>query len=135
MALRIIISDDDPVILFLHSRLVAESGLDTSPLQFADGSETLSYLENNSDKGNTYFLLLDINMPGMSGWDLLDQINRRGLDGIKVAIVSSSVNREDHKRAAGYPQVVGYLEKPVKAASLQKILEFTGPKVSDGKIE
>jgi CheY-like chemotaxis protein len=123
MSLKIIICDDDPVVLFLHKRLVTNNGWDSDPLLFPNAAQTLSYLLENMQDGNGYLLLLDINMPVMSGWELLDQINTQALEGIHAVVISSSVNSADHKKAGLYPQVVAYLEKPITAVKLQELVQ------------
>ena len=123
MNLKVIIVDDDPVILFLHKRLVTDNGWDNSPILFPNGSQTLAYLRDKRNNGVTYFLLLDINMSEISGWELLDQINAHRLEGIYVVIISSSVNSADRKRADLYDQVIAYLEKPITALELQELME------------
>jgi CheY-like chemotaxis protein len=67
-----------------------------------------------------YLLLLDINMPVMSGWDFLDAIRLRSYaDQVYAVIVSSSIDTGNHKKAEQYKQVIGYLEKPINVRMLQ----------------
>ena len=114
MSLTVIITDDDPVALFLQSIIVRECGLGEDLLNFNTGRETLDYLRDHYEDGNAYFILLDINMPEMNGWQLLDAITReRFADNIYVAMVSSSIDTSDRKTAKRYKQVVGYFEKPI----------------------
>jgi CheY-like chemotaxis protein len=123
MNFKIIINDDDPVILFLHKRLVIDNGWDSSPVLLSDGFETLDYLRSNANSGVQFVLLMDINMPGMTGWEVLDQIASGYIDDIHVIIISSSVNSDDHQRASRYDKVIAYLEKPVKAENLREVIK------------
>lgn len=54
MAFNVLISDDDPVTLFLHQVMVKKSELSAYPLSFSSGGQT--------------------NMPEVTGWQLPDTI-------------------------------------------------------------
>lgn len=59
-------------------------------------------------------LLLDINMPTMTGWDFLEkyeELDQRVKDQISIYILSSSVDPRDKEKAANNKYVKGYLEK------------------------
>lgn len=60
-------------------------------------------------------VFLDVQMPGLTGWDVLDRlmhfpenITRQ----ISVYMLTSSGITEDHQRARIHPLVAGYFEKP-----------------------
>jgi CheY-like chemotaxis protein len=114
MSLTVIITDDDPVALFLQSIVVRKCGLREELLNFNSGKDTLEYLRCHFGDGKAYVILLDINMPDMNGWQLLDAIaGERFADNVYVVMVSSSIDISDRRTAKGYKQVVGYFEKPI----------------------
>jgi CheY-like chemotaxis protein len=122
MSIVVIITDDDPVTIFLHSKIVKFSELSNDPLRFSSGQETLDYLDKHHEDGKPYLILLDINMPGMNGWQLLDAINQQSYsDRIYTLMVSSSIDIIDHKRAAAHKQVIGFLEKPITEKAIREI--------------
>lgn len=117
----IVIIDDDAVVLFLHKILVQKSPLSSPLYCFDNGSEAYSYLCNRKSI-NPILVLLDINMPQMSGWDFLDRINNEGCDqNVWVVMVTSSINSSDKQRAQKYPQVIDYLEKPLSREACEKL--------------
>lgn len=117
----IVIIDDDAVVLFLHKILVEKSPL-PSPLHcFDNGHEAFAYLCNRKTF-DPILVLLDINMPAMNGWDFLDKITHEGCDkNVYVAMVTSSINLSDRKRAENYPQVIDYLEKPLSKVACERL--------------
>jgi CheY-like chemotaxis protein len=63
----VLIVDDDRIITMLHHRFVIKSGLHPSPRLFYSGLDALNHIRNHRD--GRFLVLLDINMPGVSGWD------------------------------------------------------------------
>lgn len=119
MDFKIALVDDDAVVLFLHQVLVRRSCLPPVTLSCKNGREAMQELENNGVHSTPFLVLLDINMPLMNGWEFLDVIQEKCYkDNIYVALVTSSINTYDRKKAEEYPQVVQYLEKPLTAESL-----------------
>jgi CheY-like chemotaxis protein len=119
---RIIIIDDDPLTVHLHQFFVKQSKLSPDPAVFLNGREALNHLDSLDHKNSRSLLLLDINMPDMNGWDILEALNLRSYaEYVFAVIVSSSVNTNDHEKAKTYKQVIGYLEKPIKVKELQDI--------------
>jgi CheY-like chemotaxis protein len=121
MNTKILIIDDDPVALFLHKMVVIKSGWDQSPVLFQGATSVLEYLAANKPVGQRRVALLDLNMPDVSGWDLLADLPGRNVGDIRVIIVSSSVNKRDVEKAKSYPQVIAYVEKPLTIDKLKAL--------------
>ena len=118
----LLIVDDDRIITMLHHRFGINSGLHPSPRLFYSGQDALNYIRNNS--GNTFIILLDINMPSMSGWEFLDQLYKEDLTSrVRVVIVTSSVDSADMERANTYDIVVDYIDKPLDFQKMEDILK------------
>jgi DNA-binding NtrC family response regulator len=65
---RILIVDDEPQLRELLAGVLAERGLKT--LQAGNGLEALSALQSNTA---LQFVLSDVKMPGMTGYEMVEQ--------------------------------------------------------------
>ncbi|MGM0944588.1 MAG: response regulator [Bacteroidota bacterium] len=118
----IILVDDDPDFLFLHEILVKKAGLDSNPKKFSDGQKLVEFLKATPLEKVSLLLLLDIYMPGLDGWAILDYIESLKLPGnIKVILLSSSVNFDDKRKAMEYASVIEYIEKPLMLEYLERL--------------
>ncbi|MDQ0965364.1 CheY-like chemotaxis protein [Flavobacterium sp. W4I14] len=130
MKTRILIIDDDELIILLHKELIGSSEFSMGARYFLKAERALSYIKKNISTDIAFLLLLDINMPGMDGWDLLDELQKLLLkNNIYVVMVTSSVLEADRDRAKGYEMVHGFLSKPLRIdhfkilKKLKKIIE------------
>ncbi|WP_026915741.1 response regulator [Christiangramia portivictoriae] len=120
--LRTIIIDDDDIVTFLQKKIVSKSGLDTEPLVFKDAHKALEFLEFEASEEQEYLIMLDINMPEMSGWQFLDRIKKLPADErLHVVMATSSIDRKDKREAANDPHVVDFIEKPLSARHCEKL--------------
>lgn len=121
--MQVCIIDDDPFYQMVLKKMLRNYGIET-PLRFEDGMLAMAYFSNLAP--NTPLpdvVLLDLNMPDMDGWEFLDLMSQRaGLVGVRLFVVSSSINPEDQVRALSYPLVEDFLVKPITHAKLGEIL-------------
>ncbi|MEO8584434.1 MAG: response regulator [Flavitalea sp.] len=109
----IILIDDDQDDLDLIKEAIRESGIENEIITFQDSSEALAFLTFSNK--HHLFILCDINMPGMNGFDLRESLIRDGtvlLKSIPFIFVSTAENPIHVKRAYEL-QVQGYFKKPV----------------------
>ena len=113
MNYKVVIVDDDPMMLFLHRNLISKSGVCPDPITFLNGEEALEYLMEQPLGTSCYTILLDLNMPVMNGWQLLEELKEKPISAVfDVALVSSSIDKRDRDKAFEYPIVTAYLPKP-----------------------
>jgi CheY-like chemotaxis protein len=121
--------DDDPQNNLIV-KLTIKKYLNPSEIQiFTDSIEGLEWIKNNYSldvtQSNTV-LLLDINMPLMSGWEFLDEFEKldtRVQIQFIIFMLSSSVDDRDLERSKSCKSVKGYLVKPLKKEELMELIE------------
>ena len=82
--------------------------------------------KNNPEKLPDY-ILLDINMPIMNGWEFLDEYKRLNIDPAgksKIFIISSSVFSNDINKARSYPLVKSFISKPLSVEKIKEMFEM-----------
>lgn len=104
------ILDDDDAVRSGIARLLRSAGLDSRPYESAD-----LFLEEVVDAQGAC-LLLDITMPGMTGPQVQEQLNRRG---IALPVITVSARDDEDTRACA--RSLGarmFLRKPVDDQAL-----------------
>jgi CheY-like chemotaxis protein len=64
-------------------------------------------------------VFLDLNMPGISGWDFLDffsHFDNNVKSCVHIYIVSSSIDPADKTKALTHPNVISFISKPLTKA-------------------
>ena len=127
--IHLLVVDDNEINNFLLKHMIKKSGLDIFVTFYTNPESVISYIKTSLSESHAIdFIFLDINMPLMSGWELLDELKRSGmklLNYIPVYIFSSSVHQKDQEIAKNYPEVCGFLLKPVCIEILQELVEQT----------
>ncbi|MEO5909742.1 MAG: response regulator [Pelobium sp.] len=114
---RIVLVDDEPIVTMLNSRMIEKVNKNIEKLSFNNPFDALKYLEKNKAD----LILLDINMPEMDAWDFLNNMKNMLLTN-NVIIVSSSIDPNDRKKASGFMNVKGFLNKPLRVEDLKLFL-------------
>ena len=125
MSLKVLITDDDEMAIFFQKIIILESKFTHEIISFTNGWETLDYLKNNYKSVDEYFIFLDINMPLMNGWELLNEINKYEFSAqVYVAMVSSYSAVKDKEAKTKYKQIVYLFEKPVTSEICLQLMEL-----------
>ena len=106
----VLIADDDQAVLTMLYKVVRSNGIEADTA--ASGEEALALLEQKPYD----LLLLDVNMHGMDGFQVVQAIRRRGL---KLPIIIDSGRKEDYDTLYGLD--IGaddYVTKPFNPVTL-----------------
>jgi len=120
---EVLVAEDDSLILKLELRNLKK--LVICPVKsFWHGGELITYLKETANAEEPKLIFLDINMPRVDGWDVLDFIEDFEFkDSLYVIILSASIYSPDEERALRYSRVVGYYDKFLDTHELSEILK------------
>ena len=117
--------DDDPIAIFFTERLLKHEGLSDTAASFQDPAEALDFLLKQITVGLVpQVVLLDLNMPLVSGWGFLDLLKHYEIQlqgQCLVYLLTSSTAPSDRARAEKHPLVAGLLHKPLDKLQIQQI--------------
>ena len=108
---KIMVVDNEPDIVDLTRTVLELGGYEV--VTALSGEECLQNLEQNS----VDLVLLDIMMPGMSGWDVFNHIKQQDTD-VKVAFMSVLEVSEKRKQVLLDEGLADYIMKPFDKETL-----------------
>lgn len=112
---RIHIVDDDRAVTKALRRLLTSWGMQVRT--YASGQEFLSALDDSTDADCS---IIDVQMPGMSGLEVQQHMNRAGMDMPVIFITAyKEEGVEAHALGAG---AVGFLRKPFTDEALVDLI-------------
>ncbi len=117
----VLVVDDDPEILEMTSTLLNSAGY--RAVEARTGDEALAELR----RSRPALVLLDINMPGMNGWEVL-RLVKEDEETARVPVVMFSVNYEIREKLHALQQgAVDYVTKPFDTEGLlRRVGEIIG---------
>ena len=119
--LCVLIVDDNET----NRRILVEqtAGWGMIPLAVADGARAIEELRNAARRGEPFTLaLLDLQMPGMDGFDLAREIKNDPAVAATRLVLMPSFSRRGHGEEARAAGVAAYLTKPVRQSHLFECL-------------
>ena len=109
--------DDDMIPHHFTKQIIAKINPDVTLYSFTDGREALEFIKTFP----VDLILLDLNMPILNGWEFLEALTQKNIQ-IPTLVVTSSIDVADMNRSFEYIQVKGFINKPITAKELDKIL-------------
>jgi CheY-like chemotaxis protein len=126
-SVSVLLVDDDEINNFISIKLIKKALLNTEIMACLNGKFAIDQLveiqRKDPDKMPDY-ILLDINMPIMNGWEFLDEYKRLNIDPVgkcKIFIISSSVFSNDINKARSYPLVKDFISKPLNVDKIKEL--------------
>ncbi len=120
--------DDDRSTNFFNKIIVEKHGSFERVSIANSGMAALEYFEavggNREIKPNLIFL--DINMPGMNGWEFLREFAKLGnniIDGVNIFMLSTSNDEKEIERSRRHELVKGFFNKPLSRNVLDDIVK------------
>jgi two-component system response regulator len=124
----ILLVEDNPADIQITQRALRDSGIPVDLLVVRDGQEAVDYLlrqgphAHNDDWRSPDLILLDLNLPRLTGREVLDRIRHQpALKAVPVVVLTTSSRQEDVQElyAAGANT---YIEKPQDFSRFVEVL-------------
>ncbi len=122
-----IVIDDDRTNNIICRKIILSVAPEAAIETFFDPNAGLVHIQSayGSHEANNVILLLDINMPTLFGWEVLEEFRKFSeivRNHFKIFMLSSSVDPNDRERADNSPLVSGYVEKPLTTLKVKALL-------------
>jgi CheY-like chemotaxis protein len=118
---NVLIVDDDPIVRFIHDRIIGSLAVNNIQcFQAPNGMEAIKIMNEHLID----VILLDLNMPIMSGFQFLKQVNESKLidkDKTRIIVVSSSENPHDTQQCIDFG--VSRIPKPISKIDIEMIID------------
>ena len=127
--INVLLVDDDEINNFISIKLIKKALLNTEIKACLNGKfalDQLSELQKKQPENLPDYILLDINMPIMNGWEFLDEYKRLNIDpegNCKIYIISSSVFSNDINKSKSYPLVKDFISKPLNIEKIKELFK------------
>ena len=125
---RYLLIDDDDIIHFIHRKVITAADPEAEVTAVFSVEEGLAHLVASAPDALPDVIFVDISMPILSGFDLLDTLQQNHpelyqtlLEGSRLFLLTSSVNPRDMERADAYPLISKVLAKPLSPDALKSL--------------
>lgn len=114
--------DDSEIDQMIYRRIVKKSGIVGDLLQFTEADKALAHLKDDTEV-KPDLILLDINMPGMDGFEFLETATKEigAISCPVVVMLTTSLNPRDEERARSFELVRDFLHKPLSVDHLKTL--------------
>ncbi|MEX1188202.1 MAG: response regulator [Bacteroidia bacterium] len=128
----VLLVDDDDTSLYLSAMTISRNSFAKHTHSMTSADMALNFIDENCEEKEVFkpifcpdLIFLDINMPGMDGFDFLNEYNKLSdqiKSKIKVFMLTSSDNSRDREKA-DMQGVAGYIIKPLTNDKLKSLIQ------------
>lgn len=123
----LVVDDEKDVQVLFEQRFRKEIRNNIIAFVFAfSGEEALNYLNQHENEHEAVLILSDINMPGMSGLELLERIKNHYHKPPPVVMMITAYGDAENYQTAKRLGADDFLTKPVDFTLLKEKLKITG---------
>ncbi|HSH64478.1 MAG TPA: response regulator [Bacteroidia bacterium] len=127
----ILLVDDNPADNEFHKIIINDSNVCNQVKIATNGKNALDYIIKSGNQGTEDtpkpdLIFLDINMPGMNGFEFLEEyhkLDEKLKSKIVIVMLSTSLNPDDSERAQKNEEVTEFMNKPLMVETLKKMIE------------
>ncbi len=122
---RVFLIDDDEIINHVHSMVIKRIDPSVELTLFKSGVQFVEAINQVSNFNFPDIIFLDIRMPELSGFDVLDVLldNHQGsLNNTAIFVLSSTLDDRDLNKAVSYPIVTKFMSKPLTFEMVSELL-------------
>jgi response regulator RpfG family c-di-GMP phosphodiesterase len=124
---RFLIIDDDPVVNCFCKMLINHVDEKIEVRTFTVPEKGFEFItsKHTKDDQSSSIILLDLNMPQMTGWEFLErfeELDEQIKKQLRIYIHSSSFDWRDRKRALTNKNVQDYIVKPITEEIVKNII-------------
>ncbi len=114
---KIFLIDDDKIYLFLAAKIIQKKFPEAIIKTYRNSQKIIGCIKNDPPD----LMFLDINMPVLSGWDLLDEISKQQISiTFPIYMVTSSIDPRDEERVKTANLIKGCILKPLTNEKLEQ---------------
>jgi CheY-like chemotaxis protein len=119
--------DDNPDDNFFHEREIKKDHLAAEVVVKNSGMEALEYLRSKEDitRLPPDLIFLDINMPGMNGWEFLEEyskLDNKFQSDVLIIMLTTSDNPDDEERSRAWGNISDCITKPLTKEKMKVIV-------------
>jgi len=135
---EILLVDDDTPTNFIHKKVIEKSQVDVAVKAVTSAQEALDFLtktgkyQQEEDVVKPGIIFLDINMPGLNGWDFMDryhQLDAHDKAHIIIIMLTTSLNPSDEERALRNYEIADFLHKPLRPDTMENLAKKYFPEL------
>lgn len=117
----VLLIDDDEAVNMLNTIILRKSGVADNIVSVQSGEKGLEALTAFQTENRwPGIIFVDINMPGICGWEFIERFRKDFIDykdKCIVCVLSSSLDPRDRENAKKFDMVDSYLSKPLSIAA------------------
>jgi len=122
---RFLLIDDDDIICIVHPAIIQQTFPGSSIEIIQSSLEALEYINEMAkmNEPSPDAVFLDINLPQLNGFDLLQQLSEAAQDWLaqtRIYMLSASIDERDMERVKEIPLIHSFVGKPLTVDFLKE---------------
>lgn len=120
---KVLLVDDDDIVNSINSVIIKHAKFASEVESINNVPTAIDFLSKVKSSGDTPdVIFLDLNMPGLDGWDFMEEFEKLGINGsTKVIMLTSSISAKDEERASSFNHITAFISKPLSPELLENI--------------